>query len=286
MKILLFTRVPESIGRVLVKQEAEKRGHEIDYVDIHTVGVDQTSLAAMADSVKEYDIFHCAAGLGDVVLERLHELLNNSHVFCVNNRTKVASEPGSKLSQALRFGAEDVSTPKTVRSDRPNYAELKNVFGDTLIAKKPYGAKGKEVWLIKNQDDLDKIADSGEWLFQEYIESDGDYRVHVVGMETPFCAYRRMNPPDDFRSNISQGGSAKAITDPEEEVEVNALAVKAARAMRFDYCAVDIIRSKVDGKLYVLEINMDPGFLHVEEITGKSFAKVIVDYYESAAQKQ
>ena len=286
MKILLFTRVPESIGRVLVKKEAEKRGHQIDYVDVHTVGVDQTSMNALADNVKEYDIFHCAAGLGDVVLERLHELLNNSHVFCVNNRTKIAYEPGSKLSQALRFGAEDVSTPKTVRSDRPNYTELRKIFGDTFIAKKPYGAKGKEVWLINNQVDLDKVVDNGEWLFQEYIESDGDYRVHVVGMETPFCAYRRMNPPDDFRSNISQGGSAKAITDAEEEGEVNTLAVKAARAMGFDYCAVDIIRSKVDGKFYVLEINMDPGFLHVEDITGKSFAKVIVYYYESVSQTQ
>ena len=73
------------------------------------------------------------------------------------------------------------------------------------------------------------------------------------------------------------------ISDDKTRQEICDLAVLASKAMKLEFCGVDMIRDR-QGRLHLLETNSDPGFQNVEEITGESFAVPIIDHYERNAR--
>lgn len=279
MKFAIFSNVPESIGRVEVKNEAEKRGHKIDFISINTVGIDRESIENIAAPFLDYDVVHIAGGLGEHITLAVNNFLQSKGVFCINGR--IIPGAGSKIAQGIKLSESGVPTPKTFMSRKADFATLQTLLKVPFVAKDPKGAHGSAVYLIKTEEDISALIIGREYLYQEFIENDGDYRVHVLGGKTTFCSYKRESGSEDFRSNISLGGVAKMVEGQETISWVEKLAIDAASALNLDYCGVDIIRSKTDGAYYVIETNLDPGFKYVKEVTGQSFAVPIVDYYES-----
>ena len=108
---------------------------------------------------------------------------------------------------------------------------------------------------------------------QELIrESIGrDVRVNVVG-DKVVSAMERYNE-NDFRSNISNGGSMKKIVlTPEIEV----IAIKAAEIIGLDFAGVDVLFGN-DGPI-VCEVNSNPHFKSSLECTGVDMSEKIMDY--------
>lgn len=279
MKFAIFTNVPGSIGRLKVRVEALGRGHTLDLIDIRTMAIDKENIESLAKHFYDHDVVHHAGGLG-VLASGVQKILEEKGVFCINSASRAVPNWGNKVSQAWVFSQNGIPTPKTLQSDRPDFDELSGSLGLPFVAKDPRGSQGKGVWLIHSASDLEGMTSGKEYLFQEYIENDGDFRVHVLGGAKAFCPYKRVSTTGDFRSNVSLGGSVKSITDQQVLDDVSKIAIDTARAMGLDYCGVDIVRSKKDGNYFVLETNSDPGFKYVEEVTGESFAVPIVDYYE------
>ena len=72
---------------------------------------------------------------------------------------------------------------------------------------------------------------------QEYLPSDRDMRVVVIGNEMVH-AYWRIAPADDFRSNVAVGATISLDPVPENALD---LALDTARSCRWDDVGIDII---------------------------------------------
>jgi RimK family alpha-L-glutamate ligase len=108
---------------------------------------------------------------------------------------------------------------------------------------------------------------------QQTIDHDGrDIRAFVVG-DRVIGAIERQAPDGDWRTNVSRGGSARAIDLCDDDRE---LALRAARAVGADYAGVDLLPAR-DGRVFVLEVNGIPGWQGLQRATGLDVAGAIVD---------
>jgi len=181
---------------------------------------------------------------------------------------KVLSEGGVPVP----WSAYTLSTKETERAA----AEL----GYPTVIKLISGYGGKGVMKADSESDLSPIIDTltlfeQDICLQEFIENPGeDIRIMVIGDKT--YSYKRVSESDEFRSNVSAGGSMEAY-EPSEEMKEAAL--RAARLCGFDFCGVDIIEDESEeGGFYMGEINASPGPAGVEEVCGISLPESIMEY--------
>ena len=126
---------------------------------------------------------------------------------------------------------------------------------------------------------LYKQDEDTDLLLQEYIKTDYDARVHVLGGKV-LTAMRRDVLEGDFRSNISQGAKAKTLQLTKLEIEK---CIEAAKAVGGIWTGVDFIPSKNREKdePFFIEVNSSPGTEGVEEATKGNVSKDIIEYFEN-----
>ena len=154
--------------------------------------------------------------------------------------------------------------------------EVEKVLGYPVIVKESYGSLGKGVYLAKDREELNEIAEKLKCvphLFQQFIsESAGrDVRVIVVGDRVLGGMLRQGK--DDFRSNIGAGGSGSVYTLDQNTSD---LALKIARVLDLKYCGIDFLLTS-DGPL-VCEVNSNAFFSSFERVTGVNVAKAYAQF--------
>lgn len=147
-------------------------------------------------------------------------------------------------------------------------------LGLPLVLKEVYGSFGQQVRLIHTYRELIdhvRAAGSKDLILQEYIkESAGrDVRVNVVGGKAIVSMLRENT--HDFRSNITNGGSAMAWDASEDQAQV---AVAACDACGLDFAGVDVLFGP-DGPL-VCEVNSNPHFKSTLDATGVDLSDYII----------
>ncbi|MBW1845946.1 MAG: RimK family alpha-L-glutamate ligase [Deltaproteobacteria bacterium] len=161
-----------------------------------------------------------------------------------------------KIKQTALFNLLDIPHPKTrtFYGNRQKKAIL-DYFEFPFIGKIPKGsALGKGVYLISGKADLSEYCNIANTAYiQEYIPSDRDIRVVIVG-DKVVHAYWRIAAPGDFRSNIALGGKVSLEPVPKQILD---LALHTAVSCGWDDVGIDIISQK--GELYVIEANMKYG---------------------------
>jgi len=153
-----------------------------------------------------------------------------------------------------------------------------------VILKTSHGSYGKGVMLAETKraakSAYNIIASSSDLiLMQEYIgESKGkDIRAFVIG-EKVVASMERAARRGEFRSNIELGGQGKPVELTEE---MKNLAIRAAKALELEVAGVDIIITK-NGPA-VMEVNANPGFKMIEEVTETNIASHIIHHAEKFA---
>ena len=119
-------------------------------------------------------------------------------------------------------------------------------------------------------------------LLQEYIKTDYDVRVIIVGGEI-LGAMKRPIIDGDFRSNVSQGSEPEVHEITELEGKES---LRAAKSVDGDIVGVDFIPAKnreKDSPL-VIEVNSTPGLMGIES----TFADSQIDskLYKKALKKE
>lgn len=174
-----------------------------------------------------------------------------------------------------------VPQPKTIpapmsffSSDYSEFVDLAiNKLGLPLVFKECYGSFGEQVYLCRSKEEILSHVTTKPFLLQEYIEANGtDVRIEVVDGEC-VCAMKRHND-NDFRSNITNGGTATPYFPTEEE---KALAIKACEALGLNFGGVDII-----GGNLVCEVNSNAHIINIMQATGIDIAPKI---FESILKK-
>lgn len=162
----------------------------------------------------------------------------------------------------------------TVRNDSVD--AVATALGLPVVVKESYGSLGKGVRLARTRDELRTLMQSllrTPHLYQRFAEKSAgrDLRIIVIGGE-PVAAMRRVSETD-FRSNVELGGRGYACSPPPDYA---ALAVRAANALRLDYCGVDLLEG-IDGPL-VCEVNSNAFFGGIERVTGINVARRYAEY--------
>jgi len=144
-----------------------------------------------------------------------------------------------------------------------------------MVVKECFGSFGRQVYLVHSLAELNTLVDGmggKPFLMQEYIASSAgrDVRLNVVGGEVVSAMYREN--PNDFRSNVTGGGTGKAYTPTAAQAE---LAVKACECLGLDFAGVDVMFGK-GGEPILCEVNSNPHFKSTYDCTGKDMSVSIL----------
>ncbi len=146
-------------------------------------------------------------------------------------------------------------------------------LGYPLVFKECYGSLGEQVYLIRDGDELRRIAYAMHhrpFMLQRFVrEAAGeDTRLYVVG-DRVVAAMKRKNAAD-FRANVAIGGEAHPYTPtPEEE----ALAVRCCRILGLQFAGVDLLSGPL-----VCEVNSNAQMAGITACTGVDVADAIARY--------
>ena len=148
--------------------------------------------------------------------------------------------------------------------------------GWPIVIKEAYGSFGEQVYLANDLEEANAIIDRlgyKDFLMQEYIASSKgrDARINVVGKQV-IASMLRENK-NDFRSNISSGGTGISY---EPNNAFKQLAIKATEALGLDFAGVDVMFG--DNGPIICEVNSNPQFVSTLKATGINLADYIVDY--------
>ncbi|WP_078595170.1 ATP-grasp domain-containing protein [Evansella clarkii] len=153
-----------------------------------------------------------------------------------------------------------------------------------LIVKEAYGSFGQQVYWADSPEQLFKLARQLKW--KEYIiqkpitESLGtDLRLNVVGGK--IAAAMKRTSKEDFRANVTAGGTTVPYTPSKEETE---LALSAARAVGADFAGVDLLPGK-NGP-FLCEVNTNPHIRSIYECTGIDVAVDMVQFIKENTEKR
>jgi len=203
-------------------------------------------------------------------------------IFCINHRETMET-CSDKYRTILKLADSGLPSPKTalLQSEDTIDLAIESVGGKfPLIVKTLTGSKGIGVLFTESLRSLKsflqmvwKINPDEELILQQFIETDHDLRVHVLGDEV-IAAMKRYVIPGDFRSNFSLGGKVEEVKLNIEEEE---LCIKAAKAVRASWAGVDFLKDK-KGNIYIIEINSSPGTTGIEKATNENIVSMVVDF--------
>lgn len=193
----------------------------------------------------------------------------------------------NKAETYLQLTKANIRIPKTIIAPKTfeglgytNFSFLQiaiKKLGLPIVIKECYGSFGQQVYLANNEDEARAIiAKIGhkDFVFQEFISSSygKDVRINVVGHQV-IASMLRYND-NDFRSNISNGGSMKNYTASEEQ---KMLAIASVDALELDFAGVDIMFGP-NNEPIVCEVNSNPHFKSTLDCTGVNLAEYIINH--------
>lgn len=175
-----------------------------------------------------------------------------------------ASQSFNKLQQMFVLSQNDIHIPTTFLGSQQ---QLKQLVHDgqlmfPLVVKGKVASRGRSNYLVNDFAELQSaIAGKGEAYFivQNAIPNNGDYRVLVLGDDTPFAMYRQRQNDASHLNNTSQGAIATTV-DPENSELTPVLQdiKKSARIFGRNVAGVDVIFNKLTGEYAILEVNRSP----------------------------
>lgn len=279
-----------------VTDEAKKSGHEVYVVKVEgaIISYDNGYKIFNADDEVGFVIDNDTVAIvrGSVRLKKSYlDLLSQLEKIgvCMVNSRETVEISADKYRTYLKLQDYGLTQPKTVLI--PNVDTLQQSLESLdskfpIIMKTLEGSKGVGVLFIESERQIESLVqllhnqnEDVDLLIQEYIKTDGDIRVIVLGGKV-IASMKRDVVEGDFRSNVSQGAKVK-------EYELTALELEqcllAAKAIDGSWVAVDFIPSKnpKTEPPYILEVNHSPGTEGIEKATGNNIVKKVVDFYSN-----
>ena len=299
-KLLVITDEPEKAKTFhtadRLREEAEKLGWKY-YLYKLTGGYTTSPEGALRLHNKDDDKGFEVSGLDTIAIIRGSVTRKDSwmdivsllekHSICVVNSRETISVCADKYRTSLRLADYGVKQPVTHLINDPDNSEQAFENLNTqypIILKTLRGSKGVGVLFVESAKALDSIVqlihkqdEDADLLLQEYIKTDYDARVLVLGGKV-LSTMKRPVIEGDFRSNVSQGSKPQKLELTELEIEES---LKAAKAVNGLWTAVDFIPSKNRTKEppFIIEVNSSPGTEGMEEATGRNISKEILEFF-------
>ncbi len=215
---------------------------------------------------------------------KLAKMLESCGLLVMNKADAIETCDDKALTY-IKLKKSGIKMPKTICAPLcfferyPNYDFLKGAgekLGYPMVIKESKGSFGEQVFLAKDFFEAKEIVEKighCDFIMQEYIENSKghDMRVQVVGGSI-VTAMERENR-DDFRANVTNGGSMKAAK-PNKEQEI--VALKACAVLALDFAGVDLLFGE-DGPI-LCEVNSNAHFKNIGDCTGVNTADFIIEH--------
>jgi len=226
--------------------------------------------------IASYDVVYYRTGMRGAPIAALTRVLDQRGIPVVNG---VHRHPFTyqKAQQALIADQCDIAQPHTISAGTADYELITRELGETFVVKPNDGAHGTDVQLISNQAELDTYrahTRKNSFVYQTYIEGAAEYRVYTVG-GTAVATYKKIPGGTDFRSNLHTGGSMEA-TEREREERLRSFGARIAQCFDAEIAGIDILYK--NGELLFLELNTQPGWEHLDEVTSTNFTQLTLQY--------
>jgi len=179
-----------------------------------------------------------------------------------------------------------VRVPKTfLTGSKDSAKEIIDKEGLPIILKLLSGFGGQGVMFMEGKEAAHSAIETlktlkQEILLEECIENPGEDIRGIVAGDDIIASYKRIAAPNEKKANIYSGGRAATFKlTPEMEEAV----FKSAEAAKSKICAVDMIQGK--DKLFVVEVNINPGLEAIEKTTNINVARSIVNFVKNELKK-
>lgn len=175
-----------------------------------------------------------------------------------------------------------IAVPHTMVVKFPSRTELvEKTIGFPCIVKVVVGSFGEGVYLCKTKQEyikfiefVDAVHNEKTLIVQEYIDQHPgeDLRVFVVGGKV-LGAMKRTAPADDFRANITNGGTGESFPVSKE---IEQIALKTAAVLNLSIAGIDLL---FDNRGFrVCEANSNPGFSGFDKYCNTNVANEIASF--------
>ncbi len=224
----------------------------------------------------------------------LYEMLNH-FIPTINSYESFAlSEDKFKTAQLLKRNG--INTADYMLCHRDDVGSLKTIlreWGGKIVYKPTDGWGGMGLVKIESEATLDMLmpflnqTDIRYFYVERFIKYDNtDFRIDIVDGEFVSC-YGRQAPKDNWKTNVTSGGSVILREANDEVVEI---AKKASKIAGLDIAGVDLIYDQEKEEYVVLEINGIPAFATPQqEKMGLDFnakkIQLIVDLIEAKVKQ-
>jgi ribosomal protein S6--L-glutamate ligase len=192
----------------------------------------------------------------------------------------------NKIAEHVWFQSNRIPTPRwaVAKGSAEAHAAAQEI-GFPVVVKTTFGTHGTGVFYAENSETLLPIVeylgvrDRNPVVIEEFVRDADrkDLRVFCVCKKI-VAAMERTARPGDVRANSHIGGTAAPVTLTAKE---RALARKVVGASGLDIIGIDILRSSRGP--CVIEINANPGFEKLEEVTHAGVADAIIRAAEEIA---
>lgn len=253
----------------------------IDYIDISVETSNELKVYYKGKEIELPDMFWPAISNTDSFV--VENLLINAGVKCALNLDEVAVAR-SKIATYQRLARNGMRVPKTlVFFNHPDKNVILQQMRYPFVMKPDNGYGGVGVSLIHNESELDdylsKQVQGVAYMAQEYISTSfgKDIRVVMLNGEPYYSAMRNSNNPNEFRSNVHQGGEIKEF--PIDDA-TKAYCKKIASLFDLPLLGLDLLIG--DGEYVVVEVNAFPGMM--PDVSYNAY-KTLLEGFEEKFQK-
>ena len=225
---------------------------------------------------------------------RLAQMLEGMGIRLFNSAKAVALCDDKSLTHlALQKAGipmpDTIFVPKTFEGIGYNKTEFLSAAAEALgfpmVVKEWFGSFGQQVYLAENISALEEIlhrTSPKPLLLQKLVKNSAgrDARLNVVGGKVVASMYRTAKT-GDFRSNVTNGGTAVAYTHTDEECS---LAKECCRVLGLDFGGVDILFGE-NGPI-VCEVNSNAHMKNIRDVTGIDVAEHIAAHIANEMNKR
>ncbi|MEK6839406.1 MAG: RimK family alpha-L-glutamate ligase, partial [Nanoarchaeota archaeon] len=255
-------------------------------VDLRTLEVHASSegldVFSGKKQLKDYDCIYIRGSFKYTLLQRAisRAFYNEAYLPIKPLAFSIAHDKFLTLLELLKNG---VNTPKTYfAATTPAAKKILEDVQYPIVMKIPFGTQGKGVMMADSLMGAKTMLDALEtfkqpYIIQEFIDADfTDIRAVVIGNKV--IAMKRRAASEEMRANIHAGGKGELV---EISPDIEQIALKSAKVLGADICAVDIMEGR---KPSVIEVNLSPGLAGITKATKKNVAQSIAKYLAEQTQ--
>ncbi len=279
MKILIIHSIERPTLDLLIAA-GEKAWHYIKACQMKNIEIYDGKIYSNSEDIANFDIvLFREIRDNNEEAKMITTYLNEHQITIVDERIR-DGKWGSKINTYLSLSKEWIPFPETMffpSIKDKSFDFVSQRVGIPFITKVINGQQGKWVYLIHNEAEFENLKNNTtheKFLFQRFIENDGDIRVFIIWGKI-LWSIRRKGQEWEFRNNVALWGSAEKV---EISKEIWDIALKATETLWLQIAGVDVIIDKISWNPYILEVNRSPEFEGFIEATKIDVAEAIISF--------